>query len=134
MAQDEQEEARSSPEPTQGGEQSSTQKAMDAFGTTPVIELLQKELGRLTWMPSYDIVRRVERARRRKSGRGLGLGFIGIAFAGGAALTFSPESFAASASLATAAGLLFMGSFWLMRDARVAPPFPFAVLCRTWFW
>src|SRR5206468_9400573 len=28
---------------------------------------------------------------------------------------------------ATAAALLFFGALWLMRDARVAPPFPFAV-------
>jgi hypothetical protein len=137
VVQDEQGQARDSAGPAVGGKDeipnappdnpSTTQQTMAAIAHSPVLEALQEELGRVTWLPSYDLVKSVERSHRRKSGRGLGLGFIGAAVAGGAALTFSPDSFAVSASLASAAGLLFLGSFWLVREARAAPPFPFAV-------
>jgi hypothetical protein len=95
--------------------------------SSPVLSVLEGELGRLTWKPSDDFIRRVERARRRKMGRGMGLGLVAVSLIGGAAFTFSATTYELSALLSVLGALLLFGAVWLMRAAQRAPPFPFAV-------
>ncbi len=92
-----------------------------------ILSTLEGALGPLTWKPSDDLIRRVERARRRKMGRGMGLGLVAVSLIGAAALTFTAATYEVSALLAVVAALVLFGAAWLVREAQGAPPFPFAV-------